>query len=72
MSEFAIDNHDVTNHRFGGYAGGGYENRSLWTESLGLEGQEGVEHRFWRREGNLWIYRTMFDENAFRRKAGIP
>jgi len=33
VKEFAIDNHDVTNHEFLRFMqAGGYENRSLWTE----------------------------------------
>jgi gamma-glutamyl hercynylcysteine S-oxide synthase len=65
VNEFAIDNHNVTNHDFLRFIqAGGYENRSLWSEEAwAWKAKEGVEHpMFWRREGNLWIYRTMFGE----------
>ena len=65
VKEFAIDNHNVTNHDFLRFMqAGGYETRSLWSdEAWAWKAKEGVEHpMFWRREGNLWIYHTMFGE----------
>jgi len=65
VNEFAIDNTNVTNHDFLRFMqAGGYESRSLWSEEAwAWKAKEGVEHpMFWRREGNLWIYRTMFGE----------
>src|SRR5260370_24079027 len=65
VNEFAIENYNVTNHDFLRFMqAGGYENRSLWSdEAWAWKKKEGVEHpMFWRREGNLWIYRTMFGE----------
>ena len=65
VNEFAIDNHNVTNHEFLRFMqAGGYENRSLWSEEAwAWKAKEGVEHpMFWGREGNLWIYHTMFGE----------
>jgi len=62
---FAIDNYNVTNHDFLRFVqAGGYENRSLWSaEAWDWRQKEGIEHPiFWRREGNLWVYRTMFGE----------
>jgi len=65
VNEFAIDNHNVTNHDFLRFIqAGGYENRSLWSdEAWAWKAKESIEHpMFWGREGNLWIYRTMFGE----------
>jgi len=64
-NEFAIDNYNVTNHDFLRFVqAGGYENRSLWSdEAWAWKAKEGVQHpMFWGREGNLWVYRTMFGE----------
>ena len=43
---------------------GGYENRELWSdEAWGWKAAESVEHpAFWKREGNLWMYRAMFGD----------
>jgi ergothioneine biosynthesis protein EgtB len=62
---FAIENHNVTNHDFLRFLqAGGYGNRSLWShEAWAWREKENIEHpMFWRRDGNLWLYRTMFDE----------
>jgi len=62
---FAIERCDVTNHDFLRFIqAGGYENRSLWSEEAwDWKQKENVQHPiFWRREGNLWVYRTMFGE----------
>ena len=65
VGEFAIEKYNVTNHDFLRFIqAGGYDNRSLWNdEAWAWRTKESVEHPvFWRREGNLWIYRTMFGE----------
>jgi ergothioneine biosynthesis protein EgtB len=65
VNEFAIDNHNVTNHEYLRFMqAGGYENRSLWSdEAWAWKTKEGLENpMFWRREGNLWMYRAMFGE----------
>ncbi|HYL83278.1 MAG TPA: SUMF1/EgtB/PvdO family nonheme iron enzyme [Candidatus Angelobacter sp.] len=62
---FAIESHNVTNHDFLRFIqGGGYENRSLWSaEAWAWRKKENIEHpMFWRRDGNLWVFRTMFGE----------
>lgn len=65
VGEFAIEKFNVTNHDFLRFIeAGGYQDRSLWSEEAWTwKKKEGVEHpAFWSREGNLWMYRTMFDE----------
>jgi len=65
VAEFAIECYNVTNHEFLRFLqAGGYENRSLWREEAwAWKQKEGIEHpMFWRREGNLWVYRRMFGE----------
>src|ERR1700687_4756257 len=65
VGEFAVEKHNVTNHDFLRFIqAGGYENRSLWTgEAREWKQKENIEHPIlWRREGNLWLSRTMFGE----------
>ena len=65
VAEFAMENHNVANHDFLRFVqAGGYQNRSLWSqEAWEWKAKEDIEHpMFWRREGNLWVYRTMFGE----------
>jgi ergothioneine biosynthesis protein EgtB len=62
---FAVEKHNVTNHDFLRFIqAGGYENRSLWTEEAWeWKQKEHIGHPiFWRCDGNLWMYRTMFGE----------
>ena len=62
---FAIESHNVTNHDFLRFIqAGGYQHRALWTsEAWAWIKKDSVEHpMFWRRDGNLWVYRTMFGE----------
>jgi iron(II)-dependent oxidoreductase len=62
---FAIDNYNVMNRDFLLFIqSGGYENRSLWSdEGWAWKKAEGIKHpTFWRREGSLWMYRTMFGD----------
>lgn len=62
---FAIDKYKVTHRQYLKFvASGGYEQRSLWTDG---DWQWRVQHNithpvFWRRVGQDWKYRTMFDE----------
>ncbi len=65
VKQFAIDTYNVTNHDFLRFVqAGGYKNRALWSDQAwAWKAKEGIEHpMFWRREGNLWIYRSMFGE----------
>jgi gamma-glutamyl hercynylcysteine S-oxide synthase len=62
---FAIQDSNVTNREFLEFMeAGGYENEGLWSgEAQEWKKREGIEHPgFWRRAGNLWMYRTMFGE----------
>src|SRR5215471_3584422 len=62
---FAIQSFNVTNREFLEFMErGGYENEALWSsEAQEWKKREGIKHPgFWRRAGNLWMYRTMFGE----------
>ena len=62
---FAIQSFNVTNREFLEFMeAGGYENEALWSsEAQEWTKSEGTKHPgFWRRAGNLWMYRTMFGE----------
>jgi iron(II)-dependent oxidoreductase len=70
---FAIDQYKVTNRQYLEFiAAGGYETREFWgdgdddngnNEDWNWKSREGISHpAFWKREGNQWLYRTMFDE----------
>ena len=62
---FAIESGNVTNQDFLRFIqGGGYENPALWSaEAWEWKEKEEVRHpAFWRRDGNLWMYRAMFGE----------
>ena len=65
VSAFAIDRNKVTNRQYAEFiAAGGYETRSLWTDDdwLWVKSQ-GISHPvFWKKAGDQWLYRTMFDE----------
>jgi len=65
VPKFAIESLNVTNHDFLRFIqAGGYQNRSLWSpEAWAWINKEGIQHpMFWNREGNLWVYRTMFGD----------
>lgn len=65
VPEFSIDKFDVTNRDFLKFVqAGGYQNRALWDDaSWNWKNSENIEHpSFWRRHGNLWMYRGMFGE----------
>src|SRR4029077_11670794 len=65
VDAFAIDARNVTNHDFLRFIqAGGYENASLWSkEDWEWKEKEKIAHPiFWRRDGNLWVYRAMFGD----------
>ena len=66
---FSIDQYQVTNRQFLEFLeAGGYETRALWgdaahSEDWDWKSEQGISHpAFWKRDGNQWLYRTMFDE----------
>jgi gamma-glutamyl hercynylcysteine S-oxide synthase len=62
---FSIDQYKVTNGQYLEFiAAGGYEIRSLWSaESWNWKSGKSISHpAFWRRDGNQWLYRTMFND----------
>jgi gamma-glutamyl hercynylcysteine S-oxide synthase len=62
---FAMESVNVTNREYLRFVdAGGYQNDALWSEEARQWMRaEQVEHpAFWRRDGNLWMYRTMFGE----------
>ena len=62
---FAIDRYEVTNGQYLDFmAAGGYETRSLWSdEDWNWKSARAISHPvFWRKNGNGWYYRTMFEE----------
>ena len=62
---FAIDEYKVNNAQYLEFiAAGGYENRALWTEvDWKWRTQNDIRHpAFWKRIGNRWYLRAMFDE----------
>jgi iron(II)-dependent oxidoreductase len=69
---FAIDQYKVTNRQYLQFIdAGGYETRALWDdgdhdgehEDWNWKSRQGIAHPvFWKREGNQWLYRTMFAE----------
>ena len=66
---FAIDKYKVTNSEYLEFVRqGGYKDASLWTdEAWKWLKTAGIEHpRFWKRQGDTWLCRTMFAEFAFQ------
>jgi gamma-glutamyl hercynylcysteine S-oxide synthase len=67
VAGFAMDRDKVTNGEYAKFvAAGGYETRSLWSDAdwEWITGQ-GISHPvFWKRAGDRWHYRTMFEEVA--------
>jgi iron(II)-dependent oxidoreductase len=70
---FAIDQYKVTNRQYLEFINaGGYETRALWGDGNNDGGndtdwnwkcRQGISHpAFWKREGDQWLYRTMFDD----------
>jgi iron(II)-dependent oxidoreductase len=65
VSGFAIEKYNVTNRDFLQFVqAGGYKDRALWDDaSWDWKNSENIEYpSFWRRAGNLWMYRGMFGE----------
>lgn len=62
---FAVDQYKVTNREFLNFvSAGGYENRALWSdEAWAWRNEHNITHPvFWKRAGEAWQYRTMFNE----------
>jgi ergothioneine biosynthesis protein EgtB len=62
---FAIDRYKVTNQQYLEFiTAGGYETEALWSgEDWMWKSQRGISHpAFWKRDGDQWLYRTMFDD----------
>jgi iron(II)-dependent oxidoreductase len=69
---FAIDQFMVTNQQYLEFVNaGGYETHAFWNdggnnsnnEDWNWKSGQGISHpAFWKREGNQWLYRTMFDD----------
>ncbi len=68
---FAIDQYKVTNRQYLEFVdSGGYETREFWTDGIDADNedwnwksQQGISHpAFWKREGQRWLYRTMFED----------
>jgi iron(II)-dependent oxidoreductase len=66
---FAIDQYQVTNRQYLEFIdAGGYEARAFWCDGNNEDDwnwkeRQGILHpAFWRREGNNWLYRTMFED----------
>jgi gamma-glutamyl hercynylcysteine S-oxide synthase len=66
---FAMDRYKVTNHQYLEFMNaGGYETREYWggsksNEDWGWKSAQKVSHpAFWKREGEQWMYRTMFND----------
>jgi iron(II)-dependent oxidoreductase len=62
---FAIDKYKVSNGQYLEFiAAGGYENHAVWTEDAWKwRTQNDIRHpAFWKRIGNRWYVRAMFDE----------
>ena len=70
---FAIDQYKVTNRQYLEFINaGGYEARALWSDGNNDGGndtdwnwksRQGISHpAFWKRKGEQWLYRTMFDD----------
>jgi gamma-glutamyl hercynylcysteine S-oxide synthase len=64
---FAIDRYKVTNRQYAEFiAAGGYDKREFWIhdsddQDWNWKLQQGIRRpAFWRREGEQWLYRTMF------------
>jgi|SRR5580704_1785050 iron(II)-dependent oxidoreductase len=69
---FAIDQFKVTNQQYLEFiSAGGYETRELWNdgdnknnnEAWNWKSRQGISQpAFWKRQGNQWLYRTMFED----------
>jgi ergothioneine biosynthesis protein EgtB len=66
---FAIDQFKVTNRQYLEFiAARGYETHEFWgdnekSENWNWKSERGISHpAFWKRDGNQWLYRTMFED----------
>jgi gamma-glutamyl hercynylcysteine S-oxide synthase len=66
---FAIDRYKVTNQQYLEFINaGGYETRAFWGDGendgdWNWKSAQGISHpAFWKRAGEQWMYRTMFEE----------
>jgi iron(II)-dependent oxidoreductase len=66
---FFIDEYKVTNQQYLDFiTAGGYETRAFWgdndnSEDWNWKSQRGISHpAFWKRNGDQWMYRTMFQD----------
>jgi ergothioneine biosynthesis protein EgtB len=70
---FAIDQYKVTNRQYLDFINaGGYETRAFWSDAdkanddnnaWSWKSAHGISHpAFWKRQGQQWLYRTMFDD----------
>jgi gamma-glutamyl hercynylcysteine S-oxide synthase len=62
---FEIDQYMVTNRHYLDFmAAGGYENQSFWSDAdWNWKISQRISHPvFWKKSGDRWFYRTMFDE----------
>jgi len=62
---FSIDRYKVTNQQYLEFiAAGGYENNAFWTaDDWTWKTQRAISHpAFWKRNGDQWLYRTMFND----------
>lgn len=66
---FAIDQYKVTNRQYLDFiAGGGYEKREFWqhgddAQDWQWKSEQHISHpAFWKRNGDEWTYRTMFED----------
>jgi len=74
VPSFAIDQYKVTNQQYLDFmAAGGYETPVFWSdgdindgnknEGWNWKTRQGISHpAFWRRQGQQWLYRAMFDD----------
>ena len=65
VSAFVIEQYKVTNRQYIEFiAAGGYETRSFWSDDdWNWRSGHGISHPvFWKKAGDCWLYRTMFDE----------
>jgi iron(II)-dependent oxidoreductase len=65
VSAFEIDQYKVSNRKYLEFiAAGGYENRAFWKDAdWRWKTEHNISHPiFWKRAGDAWHFRTMFDE----------
>jgi gamma-glutamyl hercynylcysteine S-oxide synthase len=65
VAAFHIDRYKVTNRQYLAFiAEGGYEKRDFWSEEdwTWKESAQVSYPAFWKRDGDGWLWRTMFDE----------